>query len=98
MDEKKVETVKVVTEEKKTPVLDKELFIPKSYIYDKTKDKKVKGTIYSDGSLFCYQVSAYKSEKIAKNEKDKLKKKGFTAYVQEYKQTKKPTLVPSKNW
>ncbi|MFH0734860.1 MAG: SPOR domain-containing protein [bacterium] len=90
-EEKIIEPIKVIEEEKKTPILNKELFIPKSYIYNSAKEKKIKGTIYSDGSLYCYQVGAYKSQKVAKGEVDKLKKKGFSVYISEYKIAKKPT-------
>ncbi len=87
-NEKKIEPPVVKVEEKKEPIINKELFIPKSDTYISEKDKKVKGNIYSDGNLYCYQVSAFKSEKVAQGEAKRLTKSGFKAYVYKYKSNK----------
>lgn len=86
--EVKIETPVVKVEEKKEPIINKELFIPKSDTYNSEKDKKVKGSIYSDGNLYCYQISAFKGEKVAKDEAKRLTKLGFKAYVFKFKQNK----------
>lgn len=86
--ETKLESPVVKVEEKKEPVINKELFIPKSDTYNSEKDKKVKGSIYSDGNLYCYQVSAFKSDKVAQGEAKSLTKMGFKAYVVKFTQNK----------
>ena len=80
----KKEEVKV---EEKAPEVEikKELFDPTPYAYNLETEKKVKGEIYSDGMLYCYQVSAFKSKKVADNEVKKIKSKNFEAYLTEYK-------------
>lgn len=86
--EVKIEPPVVKVEDKKEPIINKELFIPKSDTYISEKDKKVKGSIYSDGNLYCYQVSAFKGEKVAQAEAKRLTKIGFKAYVFKYKNNK----------
>lgn len=80
----KKEEVKV---EEKAPEVEikKELFDPTPYVYNLETEKKVKGEIYSDGMLYCYQVAAFKSKKVADNEVKKIKSKNFEAYLTEYK-------------
>ncbi len=79
----KKEEVKV---EEKAPEVEikKELFDPTPYTYNIKSEKKIKGNIYSDGLLYCYQVSAFKSKKVAEKEVSTLKQKKFNAYFTEY--------------
>jgi cell division septation protein DedD len=48
--------------------------------YNTENERALKGLIYTDGSLFCFQVSSWKREKIAKQETQRLKKKGYAAF------------------
>jgi cell division septation protein DedD len=51
--------------------------------YDASKERIVKSLIYSDGSTYCFQVSSWKRENVAKQEVERLKRKGYDAfYVQ----------------
>jgi len=51
--------------------------------YNEANDKVVKGTIFSDGTLYCYQVSSWKRKNVAEEEMQKLIDKGFNAYIME---------------
>jgi cell division protein FtsN len=76
--------------EKKEPEIEikKELFDPTPYTYNAKAEKKIKGNIYSDGLLYCYQVSAYKNKNVAEKDVKSLKNKKFDAFIMEYKDKK----------
>ncbi|HPN37566.1 MAG TPA: SPOR domain-containing protein [Melioribacteraceae bacterium] len=83
----KKEEVKV--EEKAAEIeIKKELFDPTPYAYNLKTEKKIKGNIYTDGLLYCYQVSAFKSKKVAEKEVNAIKNKKFNAYITEHKDKK----------
>jgi len=49
--------------------------------YDNSKERSAKGVIFTDGKLFCYQVSSWRKKSIADAEAKKLINKGFNAFV-----------------
>jgi cell division septation protein DedD len=53
---------------------------PKEKKYDADRERAVTGLIFTDGRTFCFQVSSWKREKIAKQEVERLKKKGYDAF------------------
>lgn len=54
------------------------------HVYDPLNEQSVKGNIYTDGTQFCVQVSSWRTEKKAKSEMNKLIKKGYKAFVQQW--------------
>jgi cell division septation protein DedD len=56
---------------------------PAEIKYNTDNERAVKGLIYTDGSTFCFQVSSWKREKIAKQEVERIKKKGYDAFYVE---------------
>ncbi len=79
LDKKEVKVEE--TNKKNEPEIQKELFDPTPYVYNLKAEKKVKGDIYSDGLLYCYQVASFKDKAVAEKEVKKIKNKGFNAYV-----------------
>lgn len=60
--------------------------------YNDSSDRNVKGNIWSDGNLFCIQVSSWRTKSVAQNEVNKLKANGHNAYIMEkYISSKKGT-------
>lgn len=55
--------------------------VPKPKNYNKDSETNISGTIWSDGSLYCYQVSSWRSRKKAESEAARLKNKGHNAFV-----------------
>lgn len=53
--------------------------------YSYNNEYIVEGTIFSDGALYCYQVSSWKNKSVAEKEVQKLIKKGFNAFVMQAK-------------
>ncbi len=51
--------------------------------YNDDADKALPGNFYTDGNLYCYQVSAWKNKNKAIRQADKLISKGYSAYVME---------------
>ena len=51
--------------------------------YNSAKERAVKNLIYSDGNLYCFQVSSWKRETVAKQEVARIKKKGYDAFYVE---------------
>ena len=51
--------------------------------YDFAKEKNVSGVIFSDGSLFCFQVSSWKMKSQADKEVSRLQSAGHNAFIQE---------------
>jgi len=49
--------------------------------YDFTNETMITNTIFSDGTLYCFQVSSWKTRSIADNELRKLKRKGYNAFI-----------------
>ncbi|MFH1195471.1 MAG: thrombospondin type 3 repeat-containing protein [bacterium] len=49
--------------------------------YNIAAEKKVQGTIFSDGNLYCIQISSWKTESKAQGICNQLKKQGHNAYV-----------------
>ena len=70
------EKITQVPKEKPEPVV-------KNNIYDASKEKAVKSLIYTDGNLYCFQVSSWKREEIAKQEVDRLRKQGYDSFYVE---------------
>ena len=85
---KPIVPTKVVVPKPKPPVPPKVKETPKAepitktveLKYDASIEKAVKGLIYSDGKTFCFQVSSWKRENIAKQEVARIKKKGHDAF------------------
>jgi hypothetical protein len=96
------ETIKTVTEPikdiaVKTPIPEvAKPEIPKTkkpsndLIYDSSKDKVASGLIFTDGKLYCIQVSSWRTKSIAEKEVAKLIKKGHVAFIVS-------AFIPSKN-
>ncbi|MFC2134840.1 SPOR domain-containing protein [Bacteroidota bacterium] len=57
--------------------------------YDSSNESNVASTIFTDGSLFCFQVSSWKRKKIADSEVQRLRDLGHNAFVVE-------AYIPSK--
>ena len=53
--------------------------------YSYNNEYNVEGTIFSDGALYCYQVSSWKNKSVAEKEVQKLIKKGFNAFIMQAK-------------
>jgi len=51
--------------------------------YDTKSERIIKGTIFSDGQKFCYQVSSWKIKSRAENEVARLKRNGENAFIVE---------------
>ena len=49
--------------------------------YDFANESMITNTIFSDGSLYCFQISSWKTKSIADNELRKLKRKGYNAFI-----------------
>jgi len=49
--------------------------------YDYSNEFNVEGTIFSDGTFYCYQVSSWKNKSVAEKEVRKLINKGFNAFL-----------------
>lgn len=51
--------------------------------YDFEKEANPKGTIFTDGSKYCYQVSSWRIKDRAEREVERLKAKGLNAFITE---------------
>jgi len=51
--------------------------------YESSKEKKIRGNIYSDGSLYIIQISSWNQKAKAESEVAKLKKRGHDAFYTE---------------
>ncbi|GJQ62657.1 MAG: hypothetical protein SCALA702_17100 [Melioribacteraceae bacterium] len=51
--------------------------------YNSDNERAVRGTVFTDGSLFCYQVSSWKKKNVAEQETQKLIDRGFEAFIME---------------
>jgi hypothetical protein len=51
--------------------------------YNSANEKAVKNLIYFDGNLYCFQVSSWKRESVAKQEVSRLSEKGYDAFYVE---------------
>lgn len=60
--------------------------------YNYENEYNVQGTIFSDGALFCYQVSSWKNKNIAEKEMRKLIEKGFNAFIMRAEVGNKKTI------
>jgi hypothetical protein len=69
----------ITTEQKPT----KENYSISSSVYNFSVEKNVKGMIFSDGNLFCFQVSSWKVKSQAEREIKKLKMQGHNAFMTE---------------
>jgi hypothetical protein len=49
--------------------------------YNSQNEKKIRGTIFSDGQKFCFQVSSWKIKRQAENEVARLKSQGLNAFI-----------------
>jgi cell division septation protein DedD len=58
-------------------------------VYNSSKERALKNAIFTDGNLYCVQVSSWKTEAYAKRELNKLLKKGFDAFIVSVKPTNK---------
>ena len=61
----------------------------KSAEYNSSAETNPKGTIFTDGSKYCFQVSSWRIKSRAENEVAMLKKKGYNAFITE-------AYIPSK--
>lgn len=79
-------TTPTITEEVKAPEPDDTYSNPE---YDNSGEKSMKGMIFTDGKLYCYQVGSVKNRQSAEKEVEKLKNAGFKAFITE-------VLLPNK--
>lgn len=49
--------------------------------YDFENEYNPEGTIFTDGKLYCFQISSWKNRSVAESEVEKLTKKGFNAFI-----------------
>jgi len=49
--------------------------------YDFENETNPEGTIFTDGNLFCFQVSSWKKLSVAESEVNRLIRKGFNAFI-----------------
>lgn len=68
---------------KSTPPVTPAELSPGNEIYDTEKETNPKGTIFTDGKLYCFQVSSWKNLTVAEREAAKLKREGHNAFIQE---------------
>lgn len=61
----------------------------KSIPYDFENESNVSNVIFTDGNLFCFQVSSWRRKEIAESEAEKLRSSGHNAFVVE-------AYIPSK--
>lgn len=55
----------------------------KSAEYDINKDVAVEGTIFSDGNLYCIQISSWRNKSTADRQAEKFRKMGYNSFVTE---------------
>src|SRR4030042_1765325 len=51
--------------------------------YNDANERNVTNTIFTDGNLFCFQVSSWRQKSIAESEAQKLRSRGHNAFVVE---------------
>ncbi|MFA3783092.1 SPOR domain-containing protein [Melioribacteraceae bacterium 4301-Me] len=51
--------------------------------YDSKNESNIEGNIFTDGRLYCFQVSSWRNLRKAEQEVSKLKKEGHNAFVEE---------------
>jgi cell division protein FtsN len=56
---------------------------PATGVYNVETERNVTNTIYTDGKLYCFQVSSWKTKSIADQEVSRLKNTGHNAYIVE---------------
>ncbi len=89
-ENKKAEVIK--TEEPPVSVIKKEeMQTASTSEYDFAKETNPTGVIFTDGKLYCFQVSSWKTRAQAEKEVSRLKDKGHNAFIQEAELGKKGT-------
>lgn len=73
-----IETPPVEEQKEEEPPVEEK---PTEYNFE--NERAVRGTIFTDGNLYCYQVSSWKRKNVAEQETQKLKDKGFEAFIME---------------
>ncbi|MBI9071683.1 MAG: SPOR domain-containing protein [Melioribacteraceae bacterium] len=71
----------VLTEDDKKIEIAEEVGTAKEYNVE--KEENVEGTIYSDGNLFCVQISSWKNKRKAELQVEKYKNKGYNSFYTE---------------
>lgn len=75
----KVEVKETEIENSKIPIVS-ETSVPKTE-YDNQNEKEVSTAIFTDGNLFCIQISSWKNRSQAEKELKSLQKKGYNAFI-----------------
>lgn len=70
------EKIKEIPKTKPEPIVEKN-------IYNASNERALKNLVYTDGNSYCFQVSSWKREEIAKQEVARLNKKGYDAFYVE---------------
>lgn len=90
--EKEIPIEEVVTEEKPIETPQDVIEQKRSSNYNLDNERNETNTIFTDGNLFVVQVSSWKTSSVAKNEVDKLIKRGYNAFIHEvYIEAKRAT-------
>ena len=67
------------------PVIDEKVADPEpvEHKYDKSNESMIEGTIFSDGTLYCVQLSSWKNKRKAEQQVQKYKKLGHNSFYTE---------------
>jgi cell division protein FtsN/nucleoid DNA-binding protein len=66
---------------KKADSSNSDIKLTSELIRNDNKTKMIKEYLYTDGSRFTVQISSWKTRSVAENEAEKLRKKGYDAYI-----------------